>query len=77
LCPILKKLSKTLQPYDDVVPVIKELLSSKKGNDVRILEHLLPYVEYQFGKPIIRKDHRERPDGQRVANWDVDICILL
>jgi hypothetical protein len=38
---------------------------------------LLQYADYQFGKPIIRKNYRERTDGQRIANWNVDINILL
>jgi tetratricopeptide (TPR) repeat protein len=41
------------------------------------LEHLLQYADYQFGKPIIGKDYRERTDGQTIANWDVDIDLLL
>jgi hypothetical protein len=38
---------------------------------------LLSYADFQFGKPILGKDYRERLDGQRIDNWDVDICILL
>jgi hypothetical protein len=77
MCPILKKLSNTLQPYDEVVQVIEEIYASKEGYNVRILEQLLQYGEYQFGKPIIGKDYREREDGQRIDNWSVDIGILL
>jgi tetratricopeptide (TPR) repeat protein len=77
MCPILKKLSNRLQPYGEVVQVAKEILASKKGGNIRTLEHLLQYGEYQFGKPIIGKDYRERTDGQTIANWDVDINILL
>jgi hypothetical protein len=77
MCPILKKLSNTLQPYDEIIQVIKEVLASKKGDNRRNLEHLLPYADYQFGKPIIGKDYHERTDGQRIANWDVDIYLLL
>jgi hypothetical protein len=77
MCPILKKLSDTLQPHNEVVQVMGEISASKKRDDIRILEHLLSYAEYQFGKPIIGKDYGERTDGQRIANWDVDICILL
>jgi hypothetical protein len=43
MCPILKKLSNTLQPYDEVVEVVKETLASKKGDNMRTLEHLLQY----------------------------------
>jgi hypothetical protein len=77
MCPVLKKLSNTLQPYHEVVQVIEGILVSKKGDCIRILEHLLPYAEYQFGKPIIGKIYRERTDGQRIANWDVDIGIFF
>jgi tetratricopeptide (TPR) repeat protein len=77
MCPILKKLSNTLQPYDEVVQVVKEILASKKGHSMRTLEHLLQHGEYQFGKPISGKDYRERTDGQTIANWDVDIGILF
>jgi hypothetical protein len=77
MCPILKKFSNTLQPYDEVVQIIEEILASKKGDDKRILEHFLQYGDYQFGKPIAGKDYHEREDGQRIANWDVDIDILL
>jgi hypothetical protein len=48
MCPILKKLSDTLQPYHEVVQVIKEILASKKGDNVRILEYLLQYADYQL-----------------------------
>jgi hypothetical protein len=77
MCAILKRLSTELQPYDEVVQVIKEVSASKKGNDIRILEHSLSYADLQFGKPIIGKDYRERTDGHTIANWDVDILILL
>jgi tetratricopeptide (TPR) repeat protein len=38
---------------------------------------LLSYADYQFGQPIIGRDYRERSNGQRIANWNVDINILL
>jgi tetratricopeptide (TPR) repeat protein len=75
-CPFLKKLSNTLQPYNDVVRIIDDILASKT-NKSRVLEHLLSYAEYQFGKPVVGKKFRERSDGQRIANWNVDIAILL
>jgi tetratricopeptide (TPR) repeat protein len=77
MCPILKKLSNTqLQPYDEAIQVIMEILASKK-NDIRFLEHLLSYAEYQFGQNVPGKDYRERTDGQRIVNWDVEINSLL
>jgi hypothetical protein len=69
MCPILKKLSNTLQPYDDVVKVVLEILTSKEENNIRILEHFLSYADFQFGKPISGKDYRERADGQCISNW--------
>jgi tetratricopeptide (TPR) repeat protein len=77
LCPIFKKLSSQLQPYNEVVRITKEILASNKGNDIRVLEHLMSYADYQFGKQVAGRDHRERMDGQRIANWDVEIEILL
>jgi tetratricopeptide (TPR) repeat protein len=44
---------------------------------MRVLEHLLSYADYQFGKHVAGRDYRERSDGQRIDNWDVDINILL
>jgi hypothetical protein len=76
MCPILKKLFNTLQPYNEVVQVVEETLASKKGCDIRVLEHLLQYGDYQFGIPISGINYRERTDGQRIANWDVDMGIL-
>eukprot|EP00596_Hydrurales_sp_CCMP1899_P000637 CAMPEP_0119051946 /NCGR_PEP_ID=MMETSP1177-20130426/73392_1 /TAXON_ID=2985 /ORGANISM="Ochromonas sp, Strain CCMP1899" /LENGTH=536 /DNA_ID=CAMNT_0007031323 /DNA_START=481 /DNA_END=2089 /DNA_ORIENTATION=- len=77
VCPILKKLSSRLQPYNEVVRITKEILASNKGNDLRVLEHLLSYADYQLGQQVAGRDYRERIDGQRIANWDVDIGILL
>jgi hypothetical protein len=76
LCPILKKLSKNLQPFHEVIRINHEILSSKKGEDVRILEHLLSYLEYQFGEQVAGIDYRERGDGERISNWNVEIEIL-
>jgi hypothetical protein len=73
----LKELSSQLQPYNEVVRIIKEILGSNKGNDLRVLEHLQSYANYQFGQQVAGRDYRERIDGQRIANWDVDIEILL
>jgi hypothetical protein len=51
MCPILKKLSNTLQPYGEVVQVVENVLALKT-NDARVLNHLLLYADLQFGKPI-------------------------
>jgi tetratricopeptide (TPR) repeat protein len=73
----LKKLSSRLQPYNEVVRITKEILASNKGNDLRVLEHLLSYADYQFGQQVAGRDYRERIDGRRIDNWNVDIEILL
>jgi hypothetical protein len=46
MCPILKKLSNKLQPYREVKRLIIEIVESKKGKDIRVLEHLLSFAEY-------------------------------
>jgi hypothetical protein len=76
MCPILKKFSNKLQPFDEVVKIVDEVLLSKKGDEVRILEHLLSYTESQFGKEKTRIGYRERGDGTRISNWAVDIFIF-
>jgi tetratricopeptide (TPR) repeat protein len=73
----LKKLPNQLHSYSEAARVIKGILASNKGNDVRVLEHLLSYADNQFGQQVEGRDYRERTDGQRIANWDVDINILL
>jgi hypothetical protein len=79
ICAILKKLPNKLESHNEAARVIKEILASNKGNDVRVLEHLLSYADNQFGQQVEGRDYRERTDGQRVAvaNWDDDINILL
>jgi hypothetical protein len=73
----LKKLPNKLQSYDEAVQTIDGILASNKGNDVRVLEHLLSYADYQFGQHVAGGEYRERSDGQCIANWEVDINILL
>jgi tetratricopeptide (TPR) repeat protein len=75
MCPTLKKLSNNLQPYGEVAELILDVLFVKKVNDVRILEHLLLYAEYQFGNAVSGIDYRERKDGQRISNWEVDVVL--
>jgi hypothetical protein len=77
ICPILKKLPNKLQSYDEAVQTIDEILRSNKGNNTRVLEHLLSYADYQFGQHVAGSKYRERSDGQRISNWNVDIGILL
>jgi hypothetical protein len=78
LCPMLKKLSKRLQPFHEVERVLEEILATKKGReDTRLLEQVLTYAEYQFGKEIPKIGYRERVDGERIDNWTVDIRIFF
>jgi hypothetical protein len=76
MCPTLKKLSEKLQPYREVIQIIEEIQASEKGKDIRILEHLLSYADFQFGKRNIGKDYRERENGERLSNWTVEIAHL-
>jgi hypothetical protein len=73
----LKKLPNKLQSYNEAVQTIDEILASSKGNNVRVLEHLLSYADYQFGQHVAGSEYRERSDGQRIHNWNVDINILF
>jgi hypothetical protein len=76
MCPILKKLQNELRPYQEVTRLINELLASKKRNECRVLKHLLSFAEHQFGKVVTGKDYRERDDGERISNWEVEIVFL-
>jgi hypothetical protein len=60
MCPILKKLSTMLQPFHEVIRISDEVIVSKKENICRVLEHLLSYLDYQFGKKVAGMDYRER-----------------
>jgi tetratricopeptide (TPR) repeat protein len=78
----MKKLSfQLLQPYHEVVQVIKEIrkeLSAKKKEEVRVLGHLISYALYQFGDRVLGKAHRERGSNiERINNWVVEIGILI
>jgi hypothetical protein len=76
MCPILKQLSSQLQPFHEVIRIKDEVLTSKKGKDCRVLEHLLSYLEDQFGEKVAGIDYRERSNGERVNNWKVEVEIL-
>lgn len=72
----MKVLSKILQPFREVMQTIYEALEWKE--DIKIMEHVLSYAEYQFGERIAgEKDYREREDGERIINWDVEICCFI
>jgi hypothetical protein len=72
----LKKFPNKLQSYNEAVQIIDEILTSNKGSNTRVLGHLLSYADYQFGEHVAGSKYRERSDGQRIANWTVDIDIL-
>jgi hypothetical protein len=77
MCPILKKLSNTqLQPFREAHRLITEIMESNKGKEVRILEHLLSFAEFQFGKEVTGISYRERGNGECISNWNVDMLIL-
>jgi tetratricopeptide (TPR) repeat protein len=76
----LKKLSLHLQPYHETVKEIEEIreeLSIKKKEEIRVLRHLISYAEHQFGDRILGKAYRERDSGKRIDNWKVEILILV
>jgi tetratricopeptide (TPR) repeat protein len=76
----LKKLSLKLQPYHEVVRVIKEVeeeISIKQQQNIRVLGHLLSYADHQFGDRVPGKAYRERGDLERIDNWRVEIGILI
>jgi len=74
MCPILKKLSNKLEPFHEAYRIINEILATKKGNEIRVLEHLLSYAEYQFGEKVNGVLYRER-DGERINSWNIDLEI--
>jgi hypothetical protein len=76
MCQILKTLSNELQPFHKALQLITETLASKKGDDKRVLAHLLSYAEFQFGNKKTGISYREREDGTRFSNWKADITIL-
>jgi tetratricopeptide (TPR) repeat protein len=76
MCPILKKLSTQQQPFHEVIRIKDEILISIKGKDPRVLQHLLSYLEHQFGEKITGIDYCERGNGERISNWEVEVMIL-
>lgn len=72
---MLMKLPNKLQRFELVVQTINEVKASKKGDNIRVLEHLLSYAEYQFGKEVTGKGYHER-DGECISSFTVDIMIF-
>lgn len=83
ICKALKKLSLELQPYRDVVQIIKEIrgeinpaIISKNHLNIKLLGHLISYSKHQFGDRLLEKSYRER-DGDQIDNWEVDVKIMV
>lgn len=75
ICKTLKKLSRQLQPYQEVERAINEVHTKRpeeKKVDIRVLVHLISYAEFQFGDRIPGKAYRERENGERTDNWRVE-----
>jgi hypothetical protein len=49
----------------------------ENANNIRVLKHLLAYVENQFGDRIAGKGYRKRSDGERINNWKVGMLHNL
>jgi hypothetical protein len=81
ICKILKKLSFQLQPYHEVIQVIKEIrevVVTQKMENTRVLGHSISYALYQFGDRVIGKTCRERAfNGECIDNWVFEIGILV
>jgi hypothetical protein len=76
ICKILKKLSLQLQPYQEAVRVINEILGERPKKihlDIRVLGHLIVYAKHQFGDRVPGKAYPERKKGHRISNWKVEI----
>jgi hypothetical protein len=76
ICKTLKRLSNQLQPYHQVGQLIMEMLEAREN--ARVLDHLLSYAEFQFGKRIPGKAYRQRENSsERMDNWTVEIHFLV
>jgi tetratricopeptide (TPR) repeat protein len=76
ICPTLKKLPSNLQSFRDADRIIWKILESTRGNDMRVLEHLLSFAENQFGKEVVGMGSRKRSYGQGISNWKIEITIM-
>lgn len=75
ICKVLKRLPSNLQPYREVVQNIEGIRSATKN--VRVLHHLLSYAQFQFGNSIPGKSYRQRQNGERIDNFEVEIDIMI
>jgi hypothetical protein len=57
-----------------VARVIEEIFGERPKKtqlDIRVLEHLISYAEYQFGSQVPGKAYRERGNGEQIDDWIV------
>jgi hypothetical protein len=83
---MIKRMSDTILPlFNDVGLIIKEVMGQteaqiirldRKGH-VRLLQHTAIFIERQFGKKVPGKTAYERDNGDRLDNWDVEICTFV
>jgi hypothetical protein len=74
----LKKLSNQLQPFSKVVQVIKKIIVVPKSiSKIRIQHHVFSYALHQFGFRIEGTAYRERENGERISNFDVEMTNLI
>jgi tetratricopeptide (TPR) repeat protein len=60
--------------------MIKELYKERPKRahlDVRVLGHLVSFVEHQFGDRVVGRSYHERINGDRVGNWEFEILVLM
>jgi hypothetical protein len=80
ICKTLKKLSHQLQPYREVVQLIKKTCDEKFENiemKIRVLNHVISYAEYKFGNRVSSRGYRERERGETIDNWTVEMEFLV
>jgi hypothetical protein len=75
ICKVLKRFSNQLQPYSQVYQVIMEIFGTPAATE-RVLKHLLTYATFQFGERIPGKGYRQRGNGERIDNFQVDINLM-
>jgi hypothetical protein len=75
ICKIMKDLSNDLQPYRQVLQIIKKIV--KPPGNIRVLRHLLHYAKFQFGDRIPGKAYRRRENGERISNLHVEIYVTI
>lgn len=80
ICKTLKKISHQFQPYNevlDLIDLLREKNYEKKELTVRVLVHLLSYVNFQFGDRVTGRSYHENCYGETINNWAVEIQILI